>query len=132
MPNSFDEVLQKQLQNPEFREYWERTVFARAVANRLIRYRLEHGLSQSALGRKVGVSQPAIARLESGEHDPRPATLFKLSRTLGLRFNMDIHPVGVPSIRPSDLDRGTGGPRTADLVVERVLSHDVELVVLAD
>lgn len=130
MSRSFDEVLQTQLQNPEFRDYWERTAFARAIANRLIRYRTETGLSQTALARKIGISQPAVARLESGEHDPRPATLFRLSRELGLRFNLDIHPVGVPSIRLSQDDATSR--QGDDVVMERVLSGDVERVVLAD
>lgn len=130
MSRSFDEVLQKQLQNPEFREYWERTAFARAIANRLIRYRTQHQLTQTALARRIGMSQPAIARLETGEHDPRPATLFRLSRELGLRFNLDIHPVGVPSVRPSQgSDKSYRGN---DVVVEHLVSQDVELVVLAD
>lgn len=130
MSRSFDEVLQTQLENPEFREYWERTAFARAIANRLIRYRTQHQLSQTALARRIGMSQPAIARLEAGEHDPRPATLFRLSRELGLRFNLDIHPVGVPSVRPSQV--GEASLQGDDVIVEYVVSQDVELVVLAD
>ncbi len=130
MSRSSDEVLQTQLENVEFREYWERTAFARVIANRLIRYRTQHQLSQTALARRLGMSQPAIARLETGEHDPRPATLFRLSRELGLRFNLDIHPVGVPSVRPSNA--GDTTRQGDDLVMEHVLSRDVELVVLAD
>ena len=88
------DVLQEQLANPEFREYWEYTAFARAIANRPFKDRIGHELSQTALAHRIGMSQPAIARRESGEHDPRPATLFRLSRALGLRFYLDIHPVG--------------------------------------
>lgn len=51
---------------------WERTALARAVAARVIAYRAEHGLSQTALAGRLGMTQPALARLESGEHN-RPA-----------------------------------------------------------
>jgi predicted transcriptional regulator len=38
------------------------------------------------------MSQPAIARLEIGEHEPTFATLSKLSRGLGINFHIDITP----------------------------------------
>lgn len=114
----FDDVLQEELQNPEFRDYWERTALARAVAHQVIRYRIEHGLSQSALARLLGVSQPVVARLEMGEHEPKISTLRKLSQRLGLRFKLDIHPTGRPLL-PGD--NGTS--------IERVAANGVELVV---
>lgn len=83
-------------QDPEFRERWERTAFARAVAIEVLRYRAEHGLSQSALARRLGVSQPLIARLEIGEHEPKISTLQRLSSVLGLTFTVTIHPATQP------------------------------------
>jgi ribosome-binding protein aMBF1 (putative translation factor) len=89
MPTA-DDVLAERLQDPEFRREWERTAIARAVALKVVTYRAEHGLSQSALGRMLDMPQPAIARLESGEHEPTFATLAKLSRVLGIVFHIDI------------------------------------------
>ncbi len=65
---SAPEVLAEQLKDPAFREEWERTTLAGAVANRVVVYRAERGLSQTQLARKLGVSQPLVARLEAGEH----------------------------------------------------------------
>ncbi|HCG02229.1 MAG TPA: hypothetical protein DEV93_17005 [Chloroflexi bacterium] len=53
---------------------------------------IEHGLSQAALARELGVSQPLVARLEAGEHEPTIATLSRLSRRLGLEFHLHITP----------------------------------------
>jgi len=92
---SFDDVLSEQLQDPIFREEWERTAVARAVALRVITYRVEHGLSQAGLARELGVSQPLVARLEAGEHEPTFATLSRLSRRLGLEFHIDITPTAL-------------------------------------
>ena len=89
---SADEVLQEQLQDPAFREEWERTALARAVATRVVAYRVEHGLSQASLARQLGVSQPLVARLETGEHEPTFSTLTRLSRKLGMEFHIDITP----------------------------------------
>ena len=56
------EVLAEQLEDPEFRAEWERTEVARGVAILIVGYRIEHGLTQTALARKLGMKQPAISR----------------------------------------------------------------------
>jgi len=58
-------------------------------------YRAEHGLTQTAFGRLVGMRQPHVARLESGEHEPSLSTLARLSATLDVDFILDITPGGV-------------------------------------
>jgi ribosome-binding protein aMBF1 (putative translation factor) len=87
-----EQVLKESLQDPEFRREWERTALARAVATRLAQYRAAHGLSQSGLARELGMQQPAIARLEAGDHNPSLETLWRLSQGLKIRFHIDITP----------------------------------------
>lgn len=86
------EVLDDMLKDPEFREEWERTALARAVAEAVIRYRAERGLSQTALARLLGWRQSVVARLETAEHNPSMDTLVELSRKLGLRVHVDVTP----------------------------------------
>lgn len=88
----FEQVLEDHLQDPEFRAEWERLAPARAVANRLIAYRAEHGLTQTGLARRLGMSQPAVFRLELGEHLPTLQTLLKLSEVLGLEILVTMTP----------------------------------------
>lgn len=90
----FEQILEEELRDPEFRAEWERLAPARAVANRLILYRAEHGLTQTALGRRLGMPQSAIARLEIGEHIPTLPTLLKLSEILGLEILVAMTPPG--------------------------------------
>lgn len=92
MPTADDVLATHLAEDPEFRAEWERTAVARAVANRIVAYRAEHNLSQSGLARKLGMSQPAIARLELGEHEPTFATLARLSDGLGINFHIEITP----------------------------------------
>jgi DNA-binding XRE family transcriptional regulator len=61
------------------------------IARRLIALRIEHGLSQAELARRCGVSQPAIARLERGEHEPRLATLRRIAHALDADLVLAIH-----------------------------------------
>ena len=90
-----EDIAKDELRDPEVRREYERTVFANAVAVRVIRYRAEHGLSQTALARQLSMRQPAIARLEAGEHEPSLATLARLARGLGIDFSIDITPTAV-------------------------------------
>jgi transcriptional regulator with XRE-family HTH domain len=94
---TFDEVLTEDLKDPEFRARWERTALARAVANRVIGYRTQRGLSQGELAEQLGMKQPQIARLESAEHNPTIDTLIKLVNALDIEFVIDIHPAKRPA-----------------------------------
>jgi transcriptional regulator with XRE-family HTH domain len=90
-----EEVLAQHLADDmQSRKEWERAALARAVAVRVIAYRAEHGLSQAALAKQIGMSQPAVARLESGEHNPAFPTLLRLSEALDIELAIDISPAG--------------------------------------
>ena len=78
--------------DPAARERWERTALARAVAIAVIQYRTEHGLSQRALAKQLGMPQPHIARLELGEHNPSVDMLQRLAQGLGQYFIVAIAP----------------------------------------
>jgi hypothetical protein len=51
-----DQVIEEHREDPEFRAEWDRTAFARDVANRVVQYRAEHGLSQRQLAAIVGLA----------------------------------------------------------------------------
>jgi DNA-binding XRE family transcriptional regulator len=97
-PRSFkthEEVLAEHLaSDPEFAAEWERLALARMVAVQLIGYRADHELSQRELAERLGVSQPRVVELESGEKNPQIETLVKISAATGLEFAIDIAPVG--------------------------------------
>lgn len=59
-----EDSLAEDLKDPGFRKEWERTALARAVAIEVIKYRAEHGLSQTKLGRQLGMHQLPNSRLE--------------------------------------------------------------------
>jgi ribosome-binding protein aMBF1 (putative translation factor) len=88
------EVLGAELADGEFRAEWERTELARALAVRVVEYRVEHELSQAALGRRLGMAQSGVARLEAGEHIPTLDTLSRVARVLGIHLRVDVDPAG--------------------------------------
>lgn len=91
---SGDEALRRELEDEEFRSEWERTAFARVVALRVVEHRAEHGLSQAALGRLLGMAQSGVARMEAGEHTPTLETMRRLAGVLGTRFVVEVKPTG--------------------------------------
>jgi transcriptional regulator with XRE-family HTH domain len=97
--------------DPEFRELWERTALARAVSLAVLRYRTDHGLSQTALAKKLGMKQPQVSRLELGEHNPSMETLLRLSAHLGLEFNIQVRPV-------ADVSSSTSGEGLSQRVAD--------------
>lgn len=82
-----EQVIDDSMTDPDFQREWERTAPARAVAMRLVQYRVDHSLSKSGLARQLGMQNPAIARLEAGDHNPTPDTLWRLSQGLKLPFH---------------------------------------------
>jgi DNA-binding XRE family transcriptional regulator len=49
--------------------------------------RMQQGLSQSELARRIGTSQSRLSRIEAGLDDPRYSTLTKIAAALGVDLN---------------------------------------------
>jgi ribosome-binding protein aMBF1 (putative translation factor) len=69
---------------PGFKEMAERR---RALAGTLAARRAEVGLSQTQVAARMGTSQSAVARLESGDADVRLSTLERYAAALGERLD---------------------------------------------
>ena len=50
---------------------------SRRVVQRLAKLRTDRGLTQAQVARRMGTTQPYIARLEAGGNDPRLSTLLR-------------------------------------------------------
>lgn len=104
--SSRDLVARDLERDPEFKQEWERTALARAVALVVVGYRARHGLTQRKLANLLGWKPSQVARLELGEHNPSLETLIHLSQRVGLRLVLTIGPTGRrrPGIRPAKGD----------------------------
>jgi ribosome-binding protein aMBF1 (putative translation factor) len=78
--------------DPEVAAELDRTAVANQLAILVIHYRVDHGLTQTALARQLGMKQLAVARLETGDHEPSLATLARLSAKLGINLRLDVAP----------------------------------------
>ena len=90
----FDRYLEEQLKRPGFRQAYEELEEEYELAKQVIRFRLGRNLTQAQLAKLAGTSQPAIARLESGNH--RNLTLgflTRVARALEMRPEMTFRPL---------------------------------------
>lgn len=83
-PTSYDEFEAELLQDPEIRREYEVLKPKYDMIQRLIERRNELHLSQVQLAKKIGMQQPAIARLENGMNNATVGTLLKVVNALSL------------------------------------------------
>ncbi|MCP9487877.1 MAG: helix-turn-helix transcriptional regulator [Gaiellaceae bacterium MAG52_C11] len=66
--------------------------FFASIAGEVAARRVERGLSQRELSQRVGTTQSAIARLESGGRPPRIDTLLRIADALDCDLHVDLLP----------------------------------------
>jgi len=107
-----DELIDERTRaNPDFPRMVDAAVRTRGLLRELAARRHELGLSQTTVAARMGTSQSALARLESGESDPRISTVERyalaigetlaVSRIKALRGGLDIEDVSA-DLREAD------------------------------
>ena len=82
------EFMAKSLANPEVKREFDALEQEFAIASELIRARARAGLSQAELAERMGTSQSAIARLESGRTLPSAKTLIRFAEATGSKVEL--------------------------------------------
>ncbi len=83
------------LRDPEFAHAYDDAAAEFALAREIIKARVEAGLSQQDLAKRMATTQSTVARLESGKHLPSMSTLKKLAKATGTRLSIHLDRVGV-------------------------------------
>ena len=78
--------LLKRLENPEYAKLYGEENAKTTFAITLTKARLSLNLTQKELADKLGISQPYIAKLESGEANPTLGTVGRLLATINKRL----------------------------------------------
>lgn len=81
-------VADRESRDPAFREACERLRPEYEFKRALIRARIAAGLTQRELAERIGTTQSAIARLESGGSLPAVTTLHRLASVLRIAFTI--------------------------------------------
>jgi DNA-binding XRE family transcriptional regulator len=82
----FNEILNEELKNEAFKKEYEFLEEEFVLAKEILQLRKEQNLTQKELAKKMGTSQPAIARVESGNYKNISLSfLRKLAKVLGAK-----------------------------------------------
>ena len=84
----FEVIKAELLADPEVKAEYDALEAEFAIASELIRARLRAGLSQAELAERMGTSQSAIARLESGQTLPSTKTLLRFAEATGSKVEL--------------------------------------------
>lgn len=90
---TFGDRLRDDLKDPEFRQHFEEEKRALALAMKIAEAREKAALTQRELADRVGSSQQAISRLESGEYEGYTVrTLERIADATGYALRIDFAP----------------------------------------
>ena len=82
----FDEFLEESLKNPKIKAEYDKLEPEFAVIEAVLKARVQKGITQEQLAKKIGTKQSAIARIESGNANPSIGFLQKLAEALGKKL----------------------------------------------
>ena len=84
------ELKKHLMEDPDFREEYVRVDEEYALIEALVRARAAARLTQAEVGRRLGTTQSAIARLEGGRVSPSFATLRRYADATGMRLTVGL------------------------------------------
>ena len=84
----FEKLKARLLANPKVKAEYDALAPEFEIAAELLRARLRAGLSQAELAERMGTSQSAIARLESGQTLPSTKTLPRYAEATSSKFHV--------------------------------------------
>jgi len=86
------DLHKKWMKEPKYRKAYDALEEEFVLASAFIDARNRAGLTQQELARKMGTTQPVVARLESGRVRPSMRTLERLAEATGSRLLISFEP----------------------------------------
>src|SRR5690349_8583393 len=86
------DLHKKWMREPKYRKAYEAQEEEFALAAAMVQARNRAGLTQQQLAKKMGTTQPVVARLEGGRTRPSYRTLERLAAATGSRLLVRLEP----------------------------------------
>src|SRR5579863_3474658 len=87
------DLHKKWMKVPKYRQAYKALDEEFVLASTVMDVRSRAGLTQQELARKMGTTQPVVARLESGRTRPSMRTLERLAQATGSRLRISFAPL---------------------------------------
>jgi len=88
---TYKQLKKELLRDKKVKSAYEKLGSEFAVIEMIIKKRIEMGLSQKELARKIGTKQSAISRLESGTYNPSLSFLQKVGEALDAKLKISLY-----------------------------------------
>ena len=92
MTKTFNEFLEEQLQDPEFKKEYDALEPEFTIIQSVIDARKASGLTQKELSLRTGIAQADISKLEHGNANPSIQALQRLAKGMGMRLHISFLP----------------------------------------
>lgn len=93
--SEFRELLNEQLEDPEFKKEWDDLQPEMDVIRAMIDNRIAQNLTQKELAERTGINQADISKLENGTRNPSLKMLKRLAAGMGMQLKIDFIPMTV-------------------------------------
>ena len=90
--SEFNDFLNEQLQEPEFRKEWENIQPEMDVIRAMVDARISQNLTQKELAERTGINQADISKLENGTRNPSLKLLKRLADGMGMTLKIEFVP----------------------------------------
>ena len=89
----FDDYLQEQLKDPEFKKEWDDIQPEMDVIRAMVDTRIGQNLTQKQLAERTGIDQADISKLENGTRNPSLKLLKRLAKGMGMQLKIEFVPM---------------------------------------
>ena len=86
-----NDVKKTLLENPEVKKEYDKMNVLYEIKKQIIKFRIEQGLSQKELAKKIGTKQSAISRLENDDYNTSIEFLDKVANALDKKLEIRFH-----------------------------------------
>ena len=93
--SEFRELLNEQLEDPEFKKEWDDLQPEMDVIRAMIDNRIAQNLTQKELAERTGINQADISKLENGTRNPSLKMLKRLAAGMGMALKIEFVPMTV-------------------------------------
>lgn len=90
---SFNDLLSKELDNPEFKNDFENEYLKIKIINEIVAVRKQNDMTQKEMADIVGIPQGNISRFESGKIVPTLDFIQNLATKLGYSINISLEKI---------------------------------------
>lgn len=90
--SEFQEFLEDQLKNKEFKKEWENIQPEMDVIRAMVDARISQNLTQKELAERTGINQADISKLENGTRNPSLKLLKRLAEGMDMTLKLEFIP----------------------------------------